>query len=54
MGTYKSREDAENVSNVMKYRFGWTCYIDQVNALWRVKIGAFKGEEVASAGYYKN
>lgn len=52
-GTYKTRAQAENVIDVMKYRFGWTCYLEQINNLWRVKTGTFKGLQAAEAGISK-
>ncbi|MFJ7734405.1 N-acetylmuramoyl-L-alanine amidase family protein [Lysinibacillus sp. NPDC097231] len=40
-GTYESRQVAENVHDVMKYRFGWSASIEQISSKWRIKTGTF-------------
>lgn len=42
--TYETRQVAENVHDVMKYRFGWSVSIEQVGVKWRIKTGTFTGK----------
>lgn len=43
-GTYKTREQAENIIDVMKHRFGWTVYLVDEGSVFRVRTGTFKGK----------
>ena len=52
-GTYGTLAQAENTIDVMKHRFGWVCYTDKVNGLWRVKTGTFLGKNVAEQAAQK-
>ena len=53
IGTYSTRQAAENVLEVLKNRFGWVAYIEPDGKLWRVKTGTFIGMTVAQAGATK-
>ena len=52
-GTYSTKQDAENVFDVLKHRFGWVAYIEPDGAKWRVKTGTFTGMDAAKAGANK-
>lgn len=40
-GLYETQQAAENAHDVLKYRFGWNAYIEQLNDKWRIKAGKF-------------
>lgn len=46
-GSYKTKEHAENAMDVLKYRFGWVCYLDTTDVAYRVKTGTFAGKDAA-------
>ncbi|MEY9976345.1 N-acetylmuramoyl-L-alanine amidase family protein [Lysinibacillus sp. RC79] len=52
-GTYSTIQAAENVLDVLKYRFSWVAYIEQDGSEWRVKTGTFTGMAAAQAGANK-
>lgn len=52
-GSYSTLQDAENVLDVLKNRFGWLAYIEQDKTKWRVKTGTFTGMTAALAGVEK-
>ncbi|MGY3186430.1 N-acetylmuramoyl-L-alanine amidase [Lysinibacillus sp. TE18511] len=52
-GTYSTHKAAENVTDVLKHRFGWVAYIEPDGKLWRVKTGTFTGAEAAKDGANK-
>ncbi|MGE7951617.1 N-acetylmuramoyl-L-alanine amidase [Lysinibacillus xylanilyticus] len=52
-GTYGTKQDAENVQDVLKHRFGWVAYIEPDGSKWRVKTGVFTGMPSAQAGANK-
>ena len=52
-GTYSTIQAAENVLDVLKYRFGWLAYIEQDNKQWRIKTGTFTGMTAAQSAAEK-
>ena len=45
--TYETRQAAENVHDVMKYRFGWSASIEYVGTKWVIKAGIFTSKSEA-------
>lgn len=45
--TYETRQAAENVHDVMKYRFGWSASIEYIGIKWRIRTEAFTSKSEA-------
>lgn len=52
-GTYETRQAAENVHDVLKYRFGWRVYMEQISDKWRLKTALFTSKAEAKAAEKK-